>query len=89
MDYINQIGYYLGAAVSVAGIIQLIKNWAKKAPTWVWTVALVIIGTAFVFMPSKIKEAMLIIAIAQLGYETLIQPAKNKLNSEPRQTIKM
>jgi uncharacterized membrane protein len=80
MDYIGQIGYYLGAAVAVAGTIQLVKNWIKKAPTWIWTVALVVIGAAFVFMPDRIKEAMLIIAIAQLGYETLIQPAKRKLD---------
>jgi hypothetical protein len=80
MDYIADLGQILGAAVAVAGIIQWAKNWLKKAPSWVWALVLIPLAIGYAYLPAKIQGALLVAAVAQLGYETLIQPAKRKLD---------
>lgn len=80
MDYLQDIGYILGAAVAVAGLIQWAKNWLKGAKPWVWAALLIPLSIGYAYLPAKIQGALLVAAIAQLGYETLIQPAKRKLD---------
>lgn len=79
MDYLQDIGYILGAAVAVAGLIQWAKNWLKTAKPWIWAALLIPLAIGYAYLPAKIQGALLVAAVAQLGYETLIQPAKRKL----------
>jgi hypothetical protein len=79
MDYLQDIGYILGAAVAVAGLIQWAKNWLKTAKPWIWAALLIPLAIGYAYLPEKVQTGLLVAAVAQIGYETLIQPAKNKL----------
>lgn len=79
MDYLQDIGYILGAAVAVAGLIQWAKNWLKTAKPWIWAAILIPLSIGYAYLPEKVQTGLLVAAVAQIGYETLIQPAKKKL----------
>jgi hypothetical protein len=64
-------------AIAALGLIQYFKGWYKKAPSKVWSAVLplVIVGVAaaFVLLPAFVGFALLALAVAQLGYETVFQ----------------
>jgi uncharacterized oligopeptide transporter (OPT) family protein len=79
LDYLKDLGFIFSGALAVAGIIQLLKNFLKKLPGWAWAVILIGFAIGYIYLPSELKNAFLIAAVAQLGYDALIKPAKNKL----------
>lgn len=79
MDYLNDLGFIFSGALSVAGVIQLLKNFVPKLPGWAWAVCLVLLAVGYVHLSQPMKDALLIASIAQLGYEALIKPAQKKL----------
>lgn len=80
MDYLQDIGYILGAAVAVAGLIQWAKNWLKTAKPWVWAAVLIPLAIGYAYLPERVQTGLLVAAIAQLGWDTLIKPAVKKLD---------
>jgi hypothetical protein len=80
MDYLADIGQILGAAVAVAGLIQWAKNWFKGAKPWVWALVLLPLAIGFAYLPERVQTGLLVAAIAQLGWDTLIKPAVKKLD---------
>ncbi len=82
MDVFSNMGLLLGGAVATAGLIQWGKGLVKKAPSWVWAICLIIFGVGYMYAPEQVRTGLLISAIAQLGYETLIQPIKKKVGDE-------
>ena len=80
MDYLQDIGYILGAAVAVAGLIQWAKNWLKTAKPWIWAAVLIPLSIGYAYLPERVQTGLLVAAVAQLRYETLTQPAKKKLD---------
>ena len=78
-DIFTDIGFYVGAAIAVTGFIQFVKGIWDKAPGCVWAIALVLSVAGFMLAPDIVRQGILILAIAQLGYETLIQPVKKRL----------
>ena len=74
------------AAVISVGVIQYLKGVWKTAPTWVWMIALPVLVVVLVLILSVIPVwlvvMLLALAIAQLGYDTIVKlctAAWNKL----------
>jgi len=69
-------------AFSAIGIIQYIKG-VWKAPTWVWALLqpILCIGFAGVWaeLPSWVSTGILALALSQIGYETIIQQVKSRI----------
>jgi hypothetical protein len=65
------------SAVIAVGVIQFLKNVWKTAPRWVWQVALPVLVVALVLVlsliPAWLVVMLLALAIAQLGYETIVK----------------
>lgn len=85
MDF-ELIAIWVGGAIVVSGIIQWTKVLAKslfksELPSWVWIVILPLasVGASFSAGGQIIWNSLGIWAIAQIGYETIIQTVKNKL----------
>ncbi len=80
-------GTWIAGAVIVSGIIQWAKSLAKtvftkEIPSWVWVVILPVIsfGSAVSVGGQVLWNTLGIWAIAQVGYETIIQSIKTKLS---------
>lgn len=76
------IGIWALGSVIVVGLIQWFKPILPKAPTWVWIVALPVTATigAVAYGTDKvIWNALGIWAIAQIGYEVIVQAVKSRL----------
>jgi len=74
-------------AVTVVGLIQFLKtarNWLP-IPDWVWWIALpaVTVGVvvAVFYGPGWVIQVGLVLALAQLGYEGIIQFVKRKIET--------
>lgn len=73
--------FLAAAAFGVAGVIEYIKGFAKKAPKWIWRLALpfICVGVAVV-AGGGIKQiavnAVLTLAMSQLCYEAIVGGVK-------------
>lgn len=72
------------AAVNTVGITQVIKNFMpKKTPTFVYTIIMLFLAIVFTWVNSYhlvVANAITVIAVAQTGYETIIQTIKKLAN---------
>lgn len=79
-------------AIAALGLIQYFKGWFKKAPSWVWSASLplVIVGVAvaFIVLPAFVGFALLALAVAQLGYETVFQILRQLIKTATGADIK-
>jgi hypothetical protein len=72
----------LAITVATVGLLQLAKNipLTVKWPTWSFALALipvaVLCAAVFFYLPPFIGAALLVVALGQLGYETIIQVVK-------------
>lgn len=73
------LGIWIGGGVTVVGLIQWFKGMAPKAPAWVWSAAAPILAVAWAFAPDWAQRAAGVLAISQVGYETIIQGIKKRL----------
>lgn len=71
-------------AFGVIGVIQYAKGFLPKAPHWVWAVAqptlCIALGAAYTYLPSWIIYGITALALSQIGYETIIQTIKKKID---------
>lgn len=78
-------------AFSAIGIIQYIKGLAPKTPSMVWAFiqpAMCIgLSAVWLLLPTWVAQGVLAFAISQIGYETIIQTIKKKLDSSPGGTV--
>lgn len=70
--------FLAGAAVSVVGVVEYLKGFWPKAPTWAWRlsippacVAVAIAGDGGPFQIAT--NAFMLLAVAQIGYPILVQ----------------
>lgn len=74
-------------AVAVVGIIQWFKGLLTKAPAWVWSVVSAVgclgVAAAAFYLPPWVLHGLMALAVAQLGYETLVQFIKSKIPGAP------
>jgi len=74
-------------AIAVVGLIEWVKGFFKKAPTWVWAIAAVVgcLGAAAVafYLPPWVLLGIVALAIATLGYELIVQFIKSKIPVAP------
>jgi len=85
MEFTNWAAWLAGA-VAVVGITQYLKGFAKEAPSWVWLAVMPVlaIGTAWAAGGARPwYDALGIVAIAQLGYELIVQGVKRNLGGTP------
>lgn len=81
MEFI-QWGIWLAGAVAVVGGVQWAKGLAPKAPSWVWLLAMPVLSVAAALAAGGDRpwfNALGIAAIAQLGYELIVQAVRKKL----------
>lgn len=80
-------GNVVSVAVAVVGLIQWLKGLLTKAPSWVWAVASAVgcMGVAAVvfYLPPWVLMGLVALAVAQLGYETIVQFIKSKIPVAP------
>lgn len=64
-------------ALCASGLIQWLKGFAKKAPTWVWGLLLPLLCLAIAVAvqpwPFLLLLALLGLVLAQIGYDTLLR----------------
>lgn len=64
-------------AIAVVGNVQFLKGAFKKAPSWVWSIAAVVLCVGYVALAALVGAWMLYasvaLAIVQMGYEILLQ----------------
>ena len=85
MEILTGFGLWGAGAVVVVGLVQWAKNLWPAAPRWAWMSMLPLFAFVAAFAASGFKldsvwDALGIWAIAQLGYELIIQVVKNKLS---------
>lgn len=77
--------YIAAASFGVVGVIEYVKGFFKEIPSAVWRAVMPLVcagvaiaggGTAF----QTATNGVLILATSQIGYESLIGIAKQKLN---------
>jgi hypothetical protein len=72
-------------AIGSIGIIQWAKGVFPSAPTWVWISALPVscLGVTAItaYLPSWVSGAIVGLAVAQLGYENIVQLVKRKVDA--------
>lgn len=75
----------LVVAVGSAGIIQYAKGFLPKVPSFVWGIALPVLcaagSIALEPWPMAVAVFLLGLALAQIGYETLIQGVISAIDS--------
>lgn len=80
-------GNIIAIAVAVVGLIQWLKGLFAKLPGWVWAVASAFgcLGVAAVvfYLPPWVLMGLVALAVAQLGYETIVQFIKSKIPIAP------
>lgn len=81
MDF-AQFGDWLGGGVTIVGLLQWIKGMVPegiKVPSWVWGLAAAVLASGWAVAPLWARAAAGVLAISQIGYETIIQTIKHKL----------
>jgi len=72
-------------AVAVVGILQWLKGLLPAVKPWVWAAASVVgclgLAAAFAYLPAFVRVGVVALALAQLGYETIVQLVKRKIES--------
>ncbi len=68
----------VGASISVVGVIEWLKGFVPKAPSWLWRAVLapVALGVAMALDSGPFQIAtnsLALLAMAQIGYPVLIQ----------------
>jgi hypothetical protein len=76
------IVFLVTAAFSVAGVIEYVKGFAPKAPTWVWQALLPVACVGVVLVAGQqLYSAVVVLALSQLCYQSIIQAVKKKIDS--------
>jgi len=75
---------WVGGGVVVVGMIQFAKGLFPKPaqdqiPSWVWAIIAAGSAIAYAYVPEGIRNALGVLAVSQIGYETILQTVKNKL----------
>jgi hypothetical protein len=72
-------------ALTSVGVIQFAKGLAPYAPWWVWAISLAAasigLGAVAAYLPPWVAMAILGLAVAQIGYETIVQLIKKKIET--------
>lgn len=75
----------LAAAFAAIGLMEYLKGFAQ-VPGWVLRVALpllcILFAATFLLLPAWVMVGILALALAQIGYQTIIETVKKKLNKE-------
>lgn len=83
MDF-AQFGAWLAGGVAIVGILQWIKGLAPKTwPAWLYAIAVPVLAAGWSVAPPWAQQAAGVLAISQIGYETIIQTVKRKLGGTP------
>lgn len=82
MDF-SGIGEWIAGGVTVVGLIQWMKGMGPNVPAWAWSIMAPVLAVAWAFMPPWARQAAGVLAISQVGYETIIQSVKRKLGGTP------
>lgn len=75
---------WIGGGVVVVGMIQFVKGLFPKTlqdqiPSWAWALVAACSAIAYAYVPDGIRNALGVLAVSQIGYETILQTVKNKL----------
>ena len=69
---------------SVVGIIQFLKGFLTVKQTWVWALVQIVLCFAFAavwqMLPSWVSTAIVSLSVSQIGYETVVQSIKKRLD---------
>jgi len=80
----EQIG---AIAIAVVGLIQWFKGLFSKLPTWVWAVASAVgclgVAAVVIYLPPWVLMGLVALAVAQLGYETIVKFILSKIPGAP------
>ena len=72
-------------AVAVVGLLEWVKGLLPKAPTWVWALVSAAgclgIAAASFYLPAWVLIGLVALAVAQLGYQSIVQFIKSKIPS--------
>ena len=79
---LEQIWDLVLGGITVAGVIQWAKAWMPKVPSKAWGVVSAVMAAGYALAPAWIRFALGILAVSQLGYETLVQPVKRTLGGK-------
>lgn len=82
----SDLGIWIGGGVTVVGLIQWMKGMAPKVPAWAWSAAAPVLAIAWAFAPAWARQAAGVLAISQVGYETIIQGLKRRLGGDVGKT---
>jgi len=70
-------------AFGVIGVIQYLKGYLPKAPSIVWALIQPVLclgfGAAYSLLPSWVTYGVTALALSQIGYETIVQAIKKKI----------
>jgi hypothetical protein len=83
MDGLN-VAFLISGAFGVAGVLQYAKGLLPKAPTWLWQAVspVACVGVAITYGGDALQvaqNAVLLLAMTQLMYETVIQLVKKSI----------
>lgn len=79
MDFAD-FGTWLAGGVATVGILQWIKGLAPKTwPAWLYALAALVLAAGWAVAPPWARQAAGVLAVSQIGYETIIQTVKRKL----------
>lgn len=80
-------GNVVSVAVAVVGLLQWFKGLFSKLPGWVWALASAVgcmgVAAAVFYLPPWVLMGLVALAVAQLGYETIVQFIKSKIPVVP------
>ena len=80
-----ETGFFM-KAVAVVGSVEMVKNFVKgvKVPGFVWAIITIIFGVVYSlpFMPEWALDAVVVVSVATLFYDNIIQFIKKKLSGE-------
>jgi divalent metal cation (Fe/Co/Zn/Cd) transporter len=78
----------LAMAVAVVGLVQFLKNlgnYFPNIPAWVWWLAMpavaLIVSISVFYLPGWVWNALMVLALAQLGYENIVKLVQKKIES--------
>lgn len=78
MDF-AALASWLAGGVALVGLLQWLKGLVPGAPSWVWGIAAPILAAGWAVAPDWARQAVGVLAVSQIGYETIIQAVKKKL----------
>lgn len=66
------------SVIGVVGILQYLKGWLPKAPTWVWRALLPAVCAAIAVAGGGglwqiVLRGVVVLTFAEIGYETIVQ----------------